>query len=173
MGSYEDLMAEFEEAGTDPGLLARLKAATAASPIRAERDDWKAKAEAAAAQAAEMRAAVMGQTFKEAGITVNPSALNLPADLDFRDVEKVREWGAGMGLVQTQTPAPLTPPNEQQGARSFLAPGAGAGEPDLEATRNREMADLRNKRYAHGQAPDMRDVYNAASNAGWEDTRGR
>lgn len=173
MGSFDELLGEFEEAGVSADLLSRLKAATAASPIRQERDAARAEAEAARQEAAEFRAAVMATSFKEAGITINPAALNLPADLDFRNVEAVREWGSQMGLVSTQTTPPSTPPSEQRGAESFHAPGAGAGEPDLEATRIREMADLRTKRYAHGMAPDLQDVLNAASAAGWEDTRGR
>jgi hypothetical protein len=173
MGSFDDLLDEIREAGLSDDLLGRLKSATAASPIRAERDEWKTKAEQAAAEARELRAAVMSTTFKDAGISINPAALNLPADLDFRNVEAVREWGSTMGLVSTQSTPPLTPPSEQQGARSFHAPDAGAGEPDLDATKMAEMAALRDKIYSHGRPPNMQDVYAAARAAGWEDTRGR
>lgn len=174
MGQFEELLGEIEDAGLSPELLGRLKNATAASPIRAERDAAKAEAEAARREAAELKAYAMRATFKEAGIAINPAALNLPADLDYKNAEAVRTWGTEMGLISTTSqPPPTTPPNEQHGAQSFIDPGAGSGNPDLEATKLREMADLRHKRYGHGQAPDLRDVLQAAAAAGWEDTRGR
>lgn len=153
MSSFDDLMAEVLDATGDETIVNRIKEATAASPLRKERDDWKSKAEQAAQEAAELRGAVMSSTFTQAGIKVAPQALNIPADLDYKNAEAVRAWGEQMGLVAPQEAEPTAQEQKDQIART----GSGA---NSAAAIDQAQTNL-------SGAKSLEDLMNQAKAAGW------
>lgn len=122
--TFDDLMQEARDAGVDDAWLERVQAATAASPLRKERDELKAALQEATEKATKFGAAALNAQFAALGIKVKPDALRLPDDLDPLDTEKVREWAVGMGLADP--PPPAVPP-EEQAAHQRLAEAAAAG----------------------------------------------
>lgn len=123
---FEALIGELEEAGLDESYIDRLKSATAASPIRKERDQFKADLATALAQRDQFRSKALVASFKDLGIKVSPTALRMPDDLDVTDDAALRTWAEGAGLVD---PPPVTTasPAEQQAHQQAAAAANGAG----------------------------------------------
>lgn len=131
MPSVEEHLNALAEQGTPDEVIAELRKAYEASPIRQERD-------AARAEATTLRSKLAETNFKAAGVKVNPAALNVPSDLDVTDVEKVKGWAGEMGLVETK---PDTPPEELETHQRIASASTGAGEvPNAsEEARNKAM----------------------------------
>lgn len=152
MSSFDDLMSEVLEATGDETIVSRIKEATAASPLRKERDEWKTKAEQIAEEAKGLKDAVLQGTFKQAGIGINPAALAIPADLDFKSAEAVRAWGESMGLVAPATAPPT--PQEQQNQIARTGGGANSAaaidKPALQVQSAKSLKDLVSQAQASG-----------------------
>lgn len=69
-----------------------------ASPVRKERDEWKAKA-------LRHRDQVVRSELRRLGVTADPATLRVPDDLDPLDGEQVRNWAETAGLVEAPPPA--------------------------------------------------------------------
>lgn len=117
MSAFDDLMQEARDAGVQESWLDRIKAATDGSPLRKERDDWKAKAEQLSEQVGKFRSGTLGQQLVALGFKGNPDALKVPDDLDPFDADKVTEWAVGMNLV----PKPEPSEDERQHAADLAA----------------------------------------------------
>lgn len=130
---FEALIGELREAGLDDDYIDRLERATAASPIRKERDAFKAQAEQALAEAKRYQQVVAGQRFKEFGIKVRPEHLRTPDDLDWADESKVKEWATGAGLIEPPDPNATTPEvdGHSRVVDAALGAAANAGRPDM------------------------------------------
>lgn len=123
--SFEDLLAEAEEVGVDPDLIERLRAASAASPLRAEKKQAEERAAAALERAIKAENAALTSTFEKLGIKAKPSAFNLPEDLDRTDFDAVQGWAVEQGLAE---PPKADVPVEHLDAEDRIhAATAGAG----------------------------------------------
>jgi hypothetical protein len=58
-----------------------------------------------AEQVGKFRSGALGTQLQALGFKGNPSALNVPDDLDPFDAEKVTEWAVGMSLVDKPEPS--------------------------------------------------------------------
>ena len=102
MPTVDELLGRIQEGTATADDLDNLRKAYEASPLRKERDDAAAEAKRLADANAALRQTVMKTNFAAAGVTIDPSVLNLPSDLDVTDVEKVKGWAQGAGLVQAK-----------------------------------------------------------------------
>lgn len=157
MSAFDDLIKEGESAGISAEFLERVKAATDASPLRAENKALKEKTEADAAALAKYRAAATSAGLKAAGIAVDASAFNLPADLDMGDVEAVKAWGVTVGLV-AKVEAPATSAQDKAALDALGKPVEGTPV-------NREAAD-------RAGVQSFTDLVDVARNTGYVDTGG-
>lgn len=102
--NFEDLLEEATEAGVDPDLIERFRAASDASPLRKELKDQKTQLEAAIQRAQKAEQVALATQFKELGIKAKPSAFNLPADLDVTDTDGLQAWAVDQGLIDPPAP---------------------------------------------------------------------
>lgn len=102
---FEELLEEMREAGLDESYISDLENAWKASPIRAERDEARAQAQAALDEANRYRSVVAASRFRDLGIRIKPDALRTPEDLDWTDEDKVRSWAQDSGLIDPAPPA--------------------------------------------------------------------
>ena len=138
MSAFDELMDEARDAGVDPDWIERVTKASAGSPLRKERDEAKAALEQAITEANRYRTATLNSQFKELGIKAKPDALNIPADLDPLDTEKVRGWAVEMGLADP--PPPPTPADEQREHQMMAAASSGAIPPAAHDARAQILA---------------------------------
>jgi len=101
--SMEEILDEQEAEGLD---VSEARAAWAASPLRKEREEAIKRAETAETL---YRQAVAANQLRDLGVTIKPTALVLPADLDWTDTSKVRQWAVDAGLPVTPEPPPAPP----------------------------------------------------------------
>lgn len=134
--AFDDLLNELADNGVSDDYIDRLRAASAGSPLRKERDEARQLAEQALADAQRYRTAALNSQFANIGIKVKPDALNIPADLDPLDTEKVREWAVGMGLAD---PPPPAVPAEEQAAHQRVAEAAAGATPTTPSTARDEV----------------------------------
>lgn len=121
--AFEQLLEEMADAGVDESWIGRLEAASAGSPLRQEIRDLKAERDSLRERTEALTGSVRQQTFKEAGITMNPDLLKLPDDLDVTDVEAVKAWGIEQKLLE---PQPSVSSEELEGQDAITNAGAGA-----------------------------------------------
>lgn len=105
--NFEDLLEEAAEAGVDPELIDRFRAASEASPLRKEVRDLRTQLESTIERAQKAEQAALSTHFKELGIKAKPSAFKLPDDLDVTDSEALQTWAVDQGLIDP--PAPKVP----------------------------------------------------------------
>lgn len=120
---FDVLVDELADAGLDESYIDRLKK-WSGSPLRKERNEALQKVTALEERLAKAEAKTLESTFSNLGITVKPSALRLPDDLDVLDEDKVREWAVEQGLAEP--PPPDTPEEEAEAHERVVAAGAGA-----------------------------------------------
>lgn len=124
MSSFDELLAEAEEAGVASDLIERFRAASEASPLRKELKDTKAQVQAAIERAQKAEQVALATQFKELGIKAKPSAFNLPADLDFTDQDALREWAVDQNLIDP--PEPQVPSDHLDALDRVAAASEGA-----------------------------------------------
>lgn len=105
--NFDDLLEEAAEAGVDPDLIDRFRAASEASPLRKELRETKAQVEAAIERAQKAEQVALATQFKELGIKAKPTAFKLPDDLDVTDSTALQTWAVDQGLIDP--PAPKVP----------------------------------------------------------------
>lgn len=93
---------ELEQAGLDPQLLDRIKNFTKASPLRHKAKNAEERARELEEENRTLRNTVLKQSFKDAGIAVDPSLLVLPPDLDYTSADSVREWAVKFNLISQE-----------------------------------------------------------------------
>ena len=107
---FEQLFEEARNSGkVDEDWLDTFKSSFEASPLRVENKETRERAKAIAEQNQKYRDAILAAQFKEHGVTISPSALRIPDDLDPTDPEKVEGWLVQSGLASTK---PTTDPAE-------------------------------------------------------------
>lgn len=133
--SWDALKADLRDAGVTDDFIGRIEAANAASPLRKELGEWKSQAETLKGEVQKFRNNAISGVLQQHGFTGRADALNIPADLDPNDPNKVTEWAAEMGLIQ-----PPAPSSEEQQRQAELAAhqriaevGAGAAPPPAAA----------------------------------------
>lgn len=102
--TFEELLDEAADAGVDPDLIDRFRAASEASPLRKEVKELRTQVEQATARAQKAESAALSQHFKELGIKAKPSAFKLPDDLDVTDTEALQTWAVDQGLIDPPEP---------------------------------------------------------------------
>lgn len=123
---FDDLLAELEaKEALDPDDLDRLRKASSGSPLRKERDEAKARADAAEARAKHLEGSMLADQLTKLGVTVKPSALRVPDDLDVADLEKVRAFAIDAGALA----APVDTSAENQQAHERIGQAMSGGEP--------------------------------------------
>lgn len=158
MGTFDDLMAELNnkiEAGEAFSAedIARIKAATDASPLRAELSSVKQ-------EAAELRRVVRAENFKRAGININPDILAVPETVDYKDPEKIREWAVEAGIVQREDQQPPTESAEKEQIND-ISHGAPAG------------AQVPKDEVDFSGVKDLPGLVARLEGAGWTNSRGK
>lgn len=118
---FEEIADEYEAEGLD---VTELRAAWDASPLRRERDEIKAQAEATLERANTYRSRLLAHEFSALGIKAKPDALKIPDDLDL-DSDKVREWAVNSGLIDAPEPDP-EPDEGVEGHARVTAAAQGA-----------------------------------------------
>lgn len=98
---FEEMLAE----GVDPDLVDRFRKFNDASPIRKQANRVAKQAQTLEQENADLRAKLTQRVFKDAGIAVSPSLLNLPDDLDITDTDTVIKWATDNGLRGSSTPS--------------------------------------------------------------------
>lgn len=140
---FDALIGELEEAGLDESYIDRLRSVTAASPIRKERDAYKADAIAALDRAQRAEAKALAASFRDMGITMKPSALRLPDDLDVTDDDKLRAWATDAGLIAAVQSVDQSMSNEERQAHANVAAAsAGATTPPAANSKESLLARL-------------------------------
>lgn len=122
----EDLLADLTERGLSEEDLHLLREATSATPLRQE-------LKTVTARNRELEGRIMKSTFNEIGITMDPTALNIPSDLDSTDPVKVRAWAEAMNIIAPPVDPDAVEEIAALGRNSALAAG-NAGAPNGQIT---------------------------------------
>lgn len=109
MSSWDDLLKEAEESGIDPEFIERIRRANDASGLRKELKDAKDEAKQNRERAKRYEDKVLQAALREKGVTVNPSFLVRPDELDISDEDAVNKWLTEAGLWE---PTPSAPADE-------------------------------------------------------------
>lgn len=115
MSAFDDLLEEARLAGVQDDWLDRLRKASDGSPLRQENKTLKEQYEQATQEVQRYRKATIGQFLAAQGFQGKPDALNIPADIDPLDQQKVQEWAVDMGLI-----APPPPSTEEEQRQAEL-----------------------------------------------------
>lgn len=121
-----DLLEELAEQGMDPETIERIRAWNDGSPIRKENKSVSRRNQDLETENATLRKSVMAQTFAKVGIPMDPSVLQLPADLAIHDEEAVRAWAQGAKLIPTE---PTADPGELESHDRTAAMANGSPPP--------------------------------------------
>lgn len=135
---FEEIVAEYEAEGLD---VEELRSAWEASPLRRERDELKAQAQAAIEDAKRYKSVVATQRLKDLGVTIKPDALRYPDDLDWVDEDKVRSWFQESGIVPPPPPPGDNISDEERAAHDRIEQSrTGATAPNLKEDLNAQIA---------------------------------
>ena len=96
-----DFFTSLENEGVDPALISRIRDFSKASPLRHAKKQAEKTAQELAEENEKLRKVVLKNTFKDAGVRIDPSLLNLPPDLDYASVDAVKTWATQSNLLST------------------------------------------------------------------------
>jgi hypothetical protein len=108
---FKQLFEEARNNGMDPGWVDRFEETFEASGLRKDNQTIKEENRLLRETASKLKTGLLQDRFKGMGITISPSILNIPDELDPSDPEKVQSWAEEMGLITKQE---TTPPAERQ-----------------------------------------------------------
>lgn len=112
MGRFEKLLETLKnDYEVDQDVVDEISSLWDASPIRKERDDYKKRAETAEEKAGKYATAAVKSVLKDKGVTINPSLLRFPDDLDLTDEAAVEKFLVDAGLAEAKSEADVA---EQQ-----------------------------------------------------------
>ena len=120
-----DIFEEALEQGMDPTWVERFRAFNDGSPIRKENKTMDKQLKEARDENARLRKSVLATNFEKVGIGVDPSVLNLPEDVDYTNVDSLREWAQKTKLISTEPSAP----QEELDAHDRIEEMANGGTP--------------------------------------------
>lgn len=138
---FEEL---FEEAMTsgkvDSEWLDRFRSNFEASPLRNEIKSLKEREKALREQATQYRNGLLQDKFSKLGITISPSILNIPEELNPADDDGFKDWAVKSGLVKDEptTPEPERAVHDRIAAVSNESSPAGIDNTALLNTDNEE-----------------------------------
>lgn len=105
---FKQLFEEARNSGMDPDWVDKFENTFEASGLRKDNQTIKEENRALRETADRLKSGMLKDRFEKIGITISPSILNIPDELDPSDPEKVQSWAEEMGLIaKTETtPAP-------------------------------------------------------------------
>lgn len=105
---FRQLFEEARNSGMDPDWVDKFETTFEASGLRKDNQTIKEENRLLRETASKLKSGLLKDRFEKMGVTISPSILNIPDDLDPSDPEKVQSWAEEMGLVTKQetTPAP-------------------------------------------------------------------
>lgn len=107
---FKAMFDEAREAGLPDEWVSRFESTFEASPLREENKATKERMREIADQNQKYRDTILAAQFRDHGVTISPTALRIPDDLDPTDAEKVEGWLVQSGLAQSK---PTTDPSER------------------------------------------------------------
>lgn len=108
---FKQLFEEARNGGMDPEWVDRFENTFEASGLRKDNQAIKDENRLLRETATKLKSGMLKDRFEKIGITISPSILNIPDELDPSDPEKVQTWAEEMGLIVKQE---TTPPAERQ-----------------------------------------------------------
>ncbi len=108
---FKQLFEEARDSGMDPDWVDKFENTFEASGLRKDNQTIKEENRLLRETASKLKSGLLKDRFTKMGITLSPSVLNIPDDLDPSDDEKFQSWAEEMGLVTKQE---TTPPAERQ-----------------------------------------------------------
>lgn len=104
---FKAMFEEAREAGLPDEWVAKFESTFEATPLREENKATKERMKEIAENNQKLRDTLLATKFTSHGVTISPSALRIPDDLDVTDDEKVEGWLVQAGLTTTK---PTTDP---------------------------------------------------------------
>jgi hypothetical protein len=130
MAGFDDILNELVNTGQLPDDAAQKL--RDASPLRKDLETTKSELAAAQERTRTLEQRLSADVFSKVGITLNPSLLRTPDDLDVTDVDAVRKWAVEKQLIED---TPATPPAEMEQHQRVAAAAVDAplepGQADL------------------------------------------
>lgn len=108
---FRQLFEEARNSGVDPDWVDKFENTFEASGLRKDNQTIKEENRLLRETANKLKTGLLQDRFKSMGVTISPSILNIPDELDPSDPEKVQSWAEEMGLITKQE---TTPPAERQ-----------------------------------------------------------
>lgn len=104
---FKAIFDEAREAGLPDEWITRFESTFEASPLREENKQTKERMREIAERESKLKDALLATKFQSYGVSISPTALRIPDDLDPTDDEKVEGWLIQSGLAQSK---PTTEP---------------------------------------------------------------
>lgn len=104
---FKAMFEEAREAGLPDEWVAKFESTFEATPLREENKQTKERMREIAEANTRLRDSLLATKFSTHGVSISPSALRIPDDLDVTDDEKVEGWLVQAGLTTTK---PTTDP---------------------------------------------------------------
>lgn len=108
---FRQLFEEARNSGVDPDWVDKFENTFEASGLRKDNQTIKEENRLLRETANKLKTGLLQDRFKSMGVTISPSILNIPDELDPSDPEKVQSWAEEMGLITKQE---TTQPAERQ-----------------------------------------------------------
>lgn len=126
---YQELLDEMRNSGEIPETwIDRIQTTYEASGLRTDLKETKDQYRELMTQNSKLRDTILADRFKQFGVTISPSALRIPDDLDPTDTEKVEGWLVQSGLAESK---PTTDPAERATHDRIAAASNAGGQPTI------------------------------------------
>lgn len=125
---YKAFFEEARNSGVDPEWISKAEEMFEASPLRQDLNATKEQHRQTQEQNSKLRDALLAERFKDFGVTISPTALRIPDDLDPTDGEKVEGWLVQSGLTQSK---PTTSPDLRATHDRISAASNEGGQPTI------------------------------------------
>lgn len=120
---FKAMFDEARDAGIDPDWVTKFESAFEATPLREENKATKERMREIAEANQRYRDSLLETKFSAYNVSIKPSALRIPDDLDVTDDEKVEGWLVQSGLTSAK---PTTEP-EVRATHDRIAAAANEG----------------------------------------------
>ncbi len=137
---FTQMFEEAKNSGVDPEWISRFESAFEASPLREENKATKDRMREIAESNTKLRDSLLATKFSSHGVTISPTALRIPDDLDVTDDEKVEGWLIQAGLTTTKpTTDPATLATHDRIANASTDPISPSTIPDISKMNEEEF----------------------------------
>lgn len=99
---FKAMFEEAREAGIPDEWITKFESTFEATPLREENKQTKERMREIAESNQKLRDTLLATKFSSHGVTISPSALRIPDDLDVTDDEKVEGWLVQSGLTSAK-----------------------------------------------------------------------